>query len=63
VAGDAAILVDPESVDAIADGLHRALTGTGVRDEAMWKGPAHAATYTWDRCAEETVAAYARILG
>ena len=63
VAGDAAILVDPESVEAIADGLRRALTGTGVRDEAMRQGPAHAATYTWDRCAGATVAAYARILG
>ena len=63
VAGDAAILVEPESIDAIADGLRTALADPAVREAARQRGPAHAAAYTWDRCAEETVAAYRRILG
>jgi glycosyltransferase involved in cell wall biosynthesis len=63
VAGDAAILVAPESVDAIADGLRIALADPAVREVASLRGPAHAAAYTWDRCAEATVAAYRRILG
>ena len=63
VAGDAALLVDPRSVDAIAAGIHEALTSTLVQRRARELGPAHAARYTWDRCAEMTVDAYRRILG
>lgn len=63
VAGDAAILVDPRSVDAIAAGIQEALTSTAAQQRARELGPTHAAGYTWDRCAETTVAAYRRILG
>ena len=63
VAGDVAVLVDPESTDAIAEGLRTALTAVEVRRRARDLGPRHAATYTWDRCAEATVAAYRDILG
>lgn len=63
VAGDAAILVDPGSVEAIADGLREALTSTTARESAKTLGPAHAARYTWDGCAKATVEAYRRVLG
>jgi glycosyltransferase involved in cell wall biosynthesis len=42
--GDAAIRVDPESPEAIADGIRRALAAC---DELAARGVAHAARFTW----------------
>lgn len=63
VAGDAALLVDPLDVDAIAGALRRLLDD---RDLAASLGAAareRAATFTWERTSEAMVAAYAAALG
>jgi glycosyltransferase involved in cell wall biosynthesis len=62
VAGDAALLVDPESVDEIAAGLQRILCDTDLRSGFVSAGPAQAARFSWPRCAELTVEAYHRAL-
>ncbi len=62
VAGQAAILVDPESDDALADGLLTALTDSDLRACLADAGPRLAATYDWDRCATATVEGYRRAL-
>jgi alpha-1,3-rhamnosyl/mannosyltransferase len=55
VVGDAAPLVPPEDHAALADAVARVLA-----DPEAWRarGLAHAAGFTWARCAEQTVAAY-----
>lgn len=58
VAGDAAVLVDPADEQSITNGLVRALTETDLRDRLAIAGPLRAASFTWDACAEATVAAY-----
>jgi alpha-1,3-rhamnosyl/mannosyltransferase len=58
VAGDAAILVDPEDVDAIAAGLERLLTDEAWRALAVERGLRQAQPFSWARCVEETVAVY-----
>ena len=58
VAGDAAILVDPMSTEAIAEGLLTALTDEGIRARLRGTGPVRASAFTWDRCAERTTDAY-----
>jgi glycosyltransferase involved in cell wall biosynthesis len=63
VAGDAAVLVDPTSVDAIAAGLDRVLSDPDGAAELGARGRARAATYTWERTAELTVAAYREVVG
>ena len=63
VAGDAALLVDPLDVDAIAGALQRLLDD---RDLAASLGVAareRAATFTWERTSEAMVAAYAAAVG
>lgn len=55
VTGDAAILVDPHSVDAIATGLHRVIDEADTLRE---RGLRRAAEFTWERCARATVACY-----
>ena len=58
VAGGAALLVDPEDVDAMAAGLRRALTDQAWREEAVHAGRARAAALTWDANARQTSAVY-----
>ncbi|HEX7133448.1 MAG TPA: glycosyltransferase family 1 protein [Iamia sp.] len=58
VAGDAAVLVDPTSVDDIAAGLDRVLSDPAGAAALGERARARAAGYTWDRTAELTVAAY-----
>ena len=60
VAGDAALLVDPASVDAIRDGLRGLLGDAGARRELSERGLARAAEFTWRRAADETYEVYAQ---
>lgn len=57
-AGDGALLVEPNDVGAIADGLHRLLTDETLRETLRERGLAHAVRFSWARTAEETVALY-----
>lgn len=63
VAGEAAVLVDPASDDAVTGGLIQALTDQDLRRRLALAGPARAAIFTWDACAEATVRAYQSTLG
>ncbi len=62
VAGDAALLVDPASDQSVADGIERAATDAELRAALRTAGPARAATFTWERCAERTMVAYRQAL-
>ena len=55
VTGGAAILVDPLSPTAIADGIERAVA---ERDKLVPMGKARAKDFTWDRAATLTAAVY-----
>jgi glycosyltransferase involved in cell wall biosynthesis len=55
VAGDAALLVDPLSVDAIAKGISRVLTEDGLRKRLVSAGLARAAAFSWEKTALGTI--------
>ena len=57
VVGDAAVLFDAEDVDAIAAAIVRVLD-TSVGRALRSQGLARAATYSWRRTAQETLAIY-----
>jgi glycosyltransferase involved in cell wall biosynthesis len=63
VAGDAAVLVDPNDDDALTAGLERAATDEELRARLAEAGPRRAAGLTWEACAEATVRAYRVALG
>lgn len=63
VAGDAALLVDPTSVDALAAALLRLLDGTTLAAELRTRGLHQAARFPWSRTAAETADVYRRALG
>jgi len=58
VAGEAALLVDPESVEGIADALSRLLRDEELRKELSGRGLARSRGYRWELTAQETVRAY-----
>lgn len=62
VAGEAALLVDPLSIDSISDGLTRLLTDPGLRSSLSEKGMARAATFSWKACAAATATVYREVL-
>ena len=63
VAGDAAVLIDPDDADAFAAALAEVLSSTARREELAAAGLARAREFSWERCADLTVAAYRRALG
>jgi glycosyltransferase involved in cell wall biosynthesis len=51
VMGDAALLVDPYSAEAIADAMQRVLTDTTLRSDLSARGLARAGEFSWERSA------------
>ncbi len=63
VGAGAALLVDPTTVDALADGLGRLLADQDLREQLCAAGLARAAEFSWSSVAERTVQVYAGIPG
>lgn len=61
IAGEAAVLVTPTEVDDIAAGLTRLLEDTALRVELSARGLARARLFSWERCAQETLAVYRQV--
>jgi glycosyltransferase involved in cell wall biosynthesis len=61
IAGDAAQLVNPESVESIAEGIHAVLTDTALRERLIARGQERARPFTWDRCGAQTLAVLEQI--
>jgi len=51
VAGDAALLVDPESIDEIRTGIKRLVTDQALREELVAKGLERVKLFSWDAVA------------
>jgi glycosyltransferase involved in cell wall biosynthesis len=63
VAGDAALLFDPEDVQAIRASMERLLTDAELAGRLRAAGRERAALFSWERTAELTVESYRRALG
>lgn len=62
VIGDAGILVDALDPDDIADGIERVVLSAETSADMRRRGLARSRLFTWDRCAEQTVAVYHDVL-
>jgi glycosyltransferase involved in cell wall biosynthesis len=60
VAGDAAVLVDPDDVGALASGMQELLEDDPLRTRLAGMGLARAARFTWERAAKDTAASLHR---
>jgi len=59
ISGGWAVSVDPYDVEAIADGIDRALETPAT---VIAQARQHARAFTWERCASQTLALYRHIL-
>jgi len=62
VAGDAAVLFDPEDPRAIGAALVRVLDDGALREQLRARGLTRPPAFTWRRCGEATLESYARAL-
>jgi glycosyltransferase involved in cell wall biosynthesis len=60
VVGDAALLVDPDDVEAIRNGMGRVLEDEALRRRLAEAGPRRAASFTWESTARKTAGALRR---
>jgi len=58
IAGDAALLADPQDAEAIADGIWRLLNDAELAAELSRKGLARVAEFSWQRAAKQTLDVY-----
>jgi glycosyltransferase involved in cell wall biosynthesis len=63
VAGDAALLVDPYDVEAIASGLERVLRDPALATELGHRGLLRAREFSWERSVARTHAIYQQVVG
>jgi glycosyltransferase involved in cell wall biosynthesis len=62
VAGDAALLADPTSVDALAEAIVRVLNDSALREEMRERGLRRAGHFSWDDSAAKTLEVYRKVL-
>jgi glycosyltransferase involved in cell wall biosynthesis len=62
VSGDAALLVDPTDVNAIADGLRRLSSDSELRDTLIRRGLARSKEFTWEKSVESTWRVYQELM-
>jgi glycosyltransferase involved in cell wall biosynthesis len=63
VMGDAGLMVDPNRPEELAEAMWRILDNGELRSELRAKGLQRAAEFSWQRCAEETLAVYRELTG
>lgn len=61
LAEGAAVLVDPESVDSIADGIGRVIDNESLRANLISAGRTRSGEFRWQRCATETLRLLERV--
>jgi len=61
VAGDAALLVDPHSVDAIAKGIRRLLAEPALRADLVRRGKVNLRRFSWLKAIDQIIDLLERI--
>jgi alpha-1,3-rhamnosyl/mannosyltransferase len=62
IAGDAALMVEPEDDNALAEALWRLLSDPGLRADLSARGFERVKAFTWEATANATAGLYRRIL-
>ncbi len=63
IAERAALYIDPTSVADMTRGLREVLTKPDVAKRLHEAGPKQAAKFSWERCADQTMAVYKKVVG
>jgi glycosyltransferase involved in cell wall biosynthesis len=62
VAGDAAILIDPQDTMQLAESILKIISDRQLRQDLINRGKERAKLFTWERTARETLKAYRTII-
>jgi glycosyltransferase involved in cell wall biosynthesis len=62
VVGDAALSFDPKDVEALRDALLRVAESADLRADLVRRGHAQRRLFTWERCVQQTLDIYRRVL-
>lgn len=62
VAGEAAILIDPENLDSLIDGLRRVTEDADLRADLRQRGIQRARQFSWEKAVAETWSVYREVL-
>jgi glycosyltransferase involved in cell wall biosynthesis len=62
LACNAAVLVEPEEVESIADGMRRVVMDRGLREQLIGVGRERVKAFSWKKCARETLDVLERIM-
>lgn len=63
VVGNAAVIVDPLNVHSIAEGMRSVVASDALKVELRAKSLKHAAQFSWDKTAQQTLAVYRQVIG
>ncbi|MBC2694132.1 MAG: glycosyltransferase family 4 protein [Desulfobacteraceae bacterium] len=63
IAGDAALLVDPLSVEELAGAMHNVLSNPLLKRQLVEKGLERVKTFSWENTARETISLYQEVCG
>jgi glycosyltransferase involved in cell wall biosynthesis len=63
VAGEAAVLIDPQSTVELRDAIERLLLSPGEREQRAALGRTRARQFTWDECARRSLAFFSKVIG
>jgi glycosyltransferase involved in cell wall biosynthesis len=62
VVGDAAVFFEPASSDSIANAIQSVLSNNTLRETLIARGRARIKMFSWERCAEQTLDIYRKLL-
>lgn len=63
VAGDAALLVNPDDLDELTNAMQRALEDETLRVQLRERGLGNVKRFSWEKTARETLDIYQRVMG
>jgi glycosyltransferase involved in cell wall biosynthesis len=61
IAGDAALLIDPNDTEGIANGMAQILSNSELRETLSHRGLERSSRFSWDLCAKSTLALLERV--
>ena len=61
VVGDAALMIDPDNLSAIAEAMYQVLTSDELSDDLRQRGLQRARQFSWQTTARETLAVYEEV--
>jgi glycosyltransferase involved in cell wall biosynthesis len=61
IAGDAALLIDPNDTESIVNGIASVLSDSELRESLSCKGLERSSLFSWDRCAQDTLTLLERV--